>query len=225
MYKSIKELKNKHLKEDIWVITAGSSMDYVPKNLFDNKVTISVNDMVQHFKSDYLVMKDCMKPKFAHTLEYAKKFNIPLLFSKHHEGKSQSQLNNVSNPNSYVFEHNPKLNPFKDEINNLKEDEIINSRSTITTAMHIAAYMGAKNIILCGHDCGTINNKLYYKNYLPAGKHPKQWWGNIEGAISQYEDQTAITREYLKKKYDSNVVSLNPFINFNLENNQYTPTR
>ena len=225
MYKSIVELKNKHKEEDIWIITAGSSMDYVSKDLFDNKITISVNDMVQYFKSDYLVMKDCMKPKFAKALKCAESLNIPLLFTKYHEGKSQSELNKVNNTNSYIFDHNPKIKSFEEEVKNLKENEIINSRSTVTTAMHIAAYMGAKNIILCGHDCGTINGNLYYKNYLPGGKHPKQWWGGLEGAISQYEYQTSITCDYLKRKYNSNVVSLNPFINFNLGGNKYIPTK
>ena len=121
MYKSIKELKNKHKEEDIWVIIAGSSMDYVPRDLFDNKITICVNDMVQHFKSSYLVMKDCMKPKFSDTIKYAESFNIPLLFTKYHEGKSQSKLNEVNNVNSYVFNHNPKLKPFKEEIEELKD--------------------------------------------------------------------------------------------------------
>ena len=221
-YKSIKELKNKHKYQDIWVISAGSSMDYVPKSLFNNKTTIGVNDMIKYFKCDYLVMKDCMKPKFKGAVDYSDEFNIPLIFSKYHEGKSLSSLNKIKNQNSYIFEHNPKLKPFLDEIKELKEDEIVNSRSTITSAIHIAAYMGAKNIILCGHDCGVINGNLYYKKYLPGGKHP---WSGIEHAISKYEDQTAITRDYLKEKYNCNVVSLNPFINFDLEGNQYNPLK
>jgi len=223
MYKSIKELRNKHTGEDIWIITAGSSMDYITEDFFDNKTTISVNDMVQYFKTTYLVMKDCMKPKFRDAVKYANDFNVPLLFTKFHEGKGNSKLNEVVNSNSYVFDHNPKANSFTQEIQELKEDEIVSSRSTITTAMHVAAYFGAKNIILCGHDCGTLNGNLYYKKYRPGGKHPKQYWGGLEGAIAQYEDQTAITRDYLKKKYNCNIVSLNPFLNLGLEGNKHLP--
>lgn len=224
MYKSIKSLKGKHSNQDIWIISAGSSMDYVPESLFYNKITISVNDMIQHFKTDYLVMKDCMKPKFAEAVKYAETHNIPLIFSRYHEGKRNSQLNNVTNINSFVFDHNPKLKGFPEELLELGEDEILNSRSTITTAMHVAAYMGAKNIILCGHDCGEINGNLYYKNYTPGGLHPLQWWSELKGAISKYEDQSSITRNYLTQKYNCNIVSLNPFINMNLEGNKYTPT-
>jgi hypothetical protein len=31
--------------------------------------------------------------------------------------------------------------------------------------MHLAAYMGAKNIILIGHDCGTLNGEPNFKDY------------------------------------------------------------
>ena len=38
MNKSIKELKNIHKGKDIWVLLAGSSMDYVNKSFFENKI-------------------------------------------------------------------------------------------------------------------------------------------------------------------------------------------
>ena len=39
-YKNLKELKNKYQGEDIWVILAGSSMDYVSDEFFKNKIVI-----------------------------------------------------------------------------------------------------------------------------------------------------------------------------------------
>ncbi len=222
MSKNLLELKNKHLGKDIWIISAGSSMDYISKDFFNEKICITVNDMVKHFDCSYVVMKDCHKPKFSEAIKYSLEKNIPLIYSKYHEGKSRSRLNNPTHSNSYFFDHNPKINHFHEEILNLKEDEIIVSRSTITSAMHVAAYMGAKNIILCGHDCGTIDGDLYYSKYRPGNKHPLEYWPDgLKNAISKYEGQSMLTRQLLKERYNCNIVSLNPFISFNLEGYEF----
>ena len=49
MNKSITELRNIHKGQDIWIIGAGSSMDYVDPSFFENKITIGVNQMFQYF--------------------------------------------------------------------------------------------------------------------------------------------------------------------------------
>ena len=51
MYKSIKELKNKHQGEDIWILLAGSSMNYVNNSFFENKITVGQNQMFKHFNN------------------------------------------------------------------------------------------------------------------------------------------------------------------------------
>ena len=53
MQKTIQELKDKHKGEDIWVIAAGSSMDYVDKSFFSNKIVIGQN---QTFKSILVII-------------------------------------------------------------------------------------------------------------------------------------------------------------------------
>ena len=40
MYNSIKDLKNIHVGEDIWIICAGSSMNYFNPDVFNNKIYI-----------------------------------------------------------------------------------------------------------------------------------------------------------------------------------------
>ena len=95
---------------------------------------------------------------------------------------------------------------------------------TITTAIHLAAYMGAKNIILVGHDCGTINGECNFKGYHnnetykiahAKGKDDYVLW------LKKIEDNTIRLKKLLIEKYGCNIYSLNPFINFNLEGNVY----
>ena len=45
------ELKNKHLGDDVWVVLAGSSMDYINHNFFENKIVIGVNQVYKHYNS------------------------------------------------------------------------------------------------------------------------------------------------------------------------------
>jgi len=82
--------------------------------------------------------------------------------------------------------------------------------------------MGAKNIILVGHDCGTINGEPNFKNY-----HNEQTYkiahsrGKTDYIIwlRQIEAQTIVIKNLLKKKYNCNIYSINPFVSLNLEGN------
>jgi len=82
--------------------------------------------------------------------------------------------------------------------------------------------MGAKNIMLVGHDCGTINGDPNFKNYHSEktykiahsrGKTDYIIW------LRQIEAQTIAVKNLLKKKYNCNIHSINPFVSFNLEGN------
>ena len=58
MNKTIQELKDIHKGEDIWVIGAGSSMNYINPSFFENKICISVNQMYEIFPCEYVVGRD-----------------------------------------------------------------------------------------------------------------------------------------------------------------------
>ena len=145
------------------------------------------------------------------------------IYSEYYKGHSNLEKNIVQHDNSYCFSHNPRKEGvwLKDEIPNLQEDDIIVSRSTVTTLMHVAAYMGAKNIILCGHDCGKINNNLYTKGYIENDWNLANWSG-INTFINKLENESILVREYLKNKYDVNIHSINPFLNLRLEGNEFS---
>tara|TARA_R110002050_G_scaffold112135_6_gene226223 strand:+ start:51 stop:734 length:684 start_codon:yes stop_codon:yes gene_type:complete len=226
MSKNIKKLKNKYQGEDIWLLLAGSSVDYIDKSFFENKITIGQNHMFKLFPCNYIVMKDCMEePRFPRAIKQCNELNIPLLYSEYYGGKLSDQKNIVEHDNSYVFSHNPRKPSIwlKDELPNLKEDDIITSRSTVTTLMHIACYMGAKNIILCGHDCGTINGNLYAEGYTESDWKSANNWNGINTFLNKSQNDSILVRDYLKEKYNVNIYSINPFLNLGLENNEFKP--
>ena len=81
--------------------------------------------------------------------------------------------------------------------------------------------MGAFNIVLVGHDCGTIDGVLYEPNYTESD------WGSADNYASKHEwvatieSNTLEVKKKIKEVYNCNIYSLNPFINFGLEGHKY----
>ena len=119
-----------------------------------------------------------------------------MIYSKHDCGVLKA---NETFDNGYYFEH------FNNQNENIilpekQSNKIIVSYSTITSAIHIGAYMGAKNIIICGHDCGTINGKsnyLKYYKYYPNNQNPNAQW--YKQWLKIIESQTILTKKYVKE--------------------------
>ena len=107
-----------------------------------------------------------------------------------------------------------------------ESSRLVVSHSTITTAMHLAAYMGAKNIIIVGHDCGFLDGKAVFDGYYSDLTVPP--WKSIDDHMSwlgQIEEQTLSVKQRLAEVYGTRVVSLNPFVNLGLEGHIYTSAR
>ena len=222
MYKNISELKNKHKGEDIWIVLAGSSMNYVSDSFFENKIVLGSNQVYKHYSCNYIVMKDCMEtPRYTRSVQECKEKNIPLIFSEYYKGDDSKELNTPDYENSYVFKHNSKRTEFDYNLENLKEDEILSSKSTAASIIHIAAYMGAKNIILCGHDCGRLDGDMYYEGYMESDWISSENWSGIDSHTSKIEIETQKLRLYLMETYDCNIHSLNPFLNLGLEGHNF----
>jgi len=76
--------------------------------------------------------------------------------------------------------------------------------------MHLAAWLGASNIVLVGADCGTIDGDGRVKDY-PSGHAP---W-------ALYNQHLLRMKQWLRENYSVEVYSLNPFVNFNLEGHTF----
>jgi len=84
-----------------------------------------------------------------------------------------------------------------------KPNKLVVSYSTITTGIHLAAYMGAKNIILIGHDCGTIDGECNFKDYHTAQTYKIVWRNGKQDYVnwlSKIENQTIKLKSLLKER-------------------------
>lgn len=195
-----------HKGQDIYIIASGKSMDFINPSFFDNKITIGLNYVNIKFKTDYIVGK--------HYEVYIdnEKYGVPIFMSRHNCGGFKECLNDFKK--AVIFEHynNERTKiVFPDPQSGM----IIVSYSTITSAMHIAAWLGAKNILLCGHDGGTINGQLHFEGYKTGVFEKYKFW------LKDRWKETRTVANWLKNAYGCNVYSINPFLSFNLDGNKF----
>jgi len=223
------DYKDIHKGDDVYIIGSGSSCDFIDQSFFENKITIGINQVYKKYKTTYLVrkefslLKESVNNKDADTTIFISKGNCG-----GNNNKNKEYINKIypNSKNIIVYDHNnngasPAHRITKEKLNNLNDNQLVVSHSTITTGIYLAAYMGAKNIILVGHDCGTIDAASNFKGYhtlkTMVQKNQKQYnnWLNV------IEQDTIVLKKYLKNKYNCNVHSLNPFVSFKLEGHKF----
>lgn len=223
-YRSIKEFKDCHKGKDIYVICAGPSSDYVPPRFFTDKIVIGVNNVFKKFPCNYVISKDLKEhPRYTRMVQELKGTDIKLVFSEYHTGHL-SDGKNEPDIEGWYFEHldNQSADMNDEVLSVIGSDKLVVSRSTVTSGLNLAAYMGAQNIILLGHDCGTIDGELYDPTYTEKDWGSANNYSSAPKWVGSIETQTIAVKERLKKVYDCDVLSINPFINFGLEGHRYT---
>jgi len=228
----IEHFKDMHKGADIYVMGSGKSCDFLDPSFFENKTCIGINQAFKRYKPQYIVKKDFLDKD--ETFDYARDNNAIIFYSK----KSMGSLHD-SDPKKYMksdedtskiktirFNHTPLLehNTGYNEIKKIYADATTNntlmiSRSTISSGIHLAFYMGAKNIILVGHDCCFINKESNYDGYHNNKSMKPAWGANDEKGKKDYgewvsacSDISTKTKQVLNNEYQVNLCSINPYV-------------
>jgi hypothetical protein len=124
--------------------------------------------------------------------------------------------------NLYTFNHNINKGPSTSTVTDWppEGDSLYVSWSSITSAMHFAAFLGAKNIIMVAHDCGELDDKSWVDGYV-YNSWDKTKVEEAKERNKQFEIQSIALKKKLIQLYGCNIYSLNPFINYNLEGVKY----
>lgn len=222
MMPDLRELKNKHAGQDIWVLGSGPSMNYVDPAFFDNKITVSVNFGFRRFRCDYLVAKtpwgldERYQP--GEELDLTQEpytLNSALVVSRNSLG-AIAGFPNVLPPGAYVFDHSPNLGPVDPDVTWIGKDvdALVVSFSTITSALHLAAYMGAANIMLCGCDGGILDGKDRFDGYRDTSYTADRAY------YRTFCRQNRIVSDRLQDVYGCRVYGLNPWLDLTLEGHE-----
>ena len=225
MIKYINELINKHKDNDIYIICSGKSLDFIDNSFFDNKITIGVNQTYKKFETTYLIRKDStvldeainFSKNTIHIISNSKNGNLKNNYNKDIINSKYKDKNNI-----YIFNHFQNRHDLLEKDIPEENDKLVVSYSTITSAIHFAQKLGAKNIIIVGHDCGLINGEENFKGYHTEKTIAQKNKNEYIKWLGEIENHTITLKKYLYKKYGINTCSLNPFINLNLEGNIFT---
>src|SRR5688572_652999 len=150
----LKELRKRHLKEDIYIVGTGPSLRLFPFDYLKSKTVIGLNQAYKHFdKLDYcLTIHPYLIPleKFEWNCKWITKVKIT-------DENWQLHTFRKNDKDFYIFNNNNNLKNF-DYIHPEKrgENDLYVGAGIHTGAMHLAALMGAKNIILVGCDFGSL---------------------------------------------------------------------
>lgn len=208
----LSKLKDAYRNQDIYVIGSGPSLSYIDQSFLKDKPIVCVNGTIEKIlQAKYVVAKEPSE----NIQNLAKAKNAILVTCKNHSGV-KGKKNKLLFPDETVI-----FKPNSQSLMMDMEDCLYTSASTITTAMHFAAYIGAKNIILIGHDCGTLDEKVHVEGYDKSDAVTSEDQYGLWMKMNNVEAETQKVKSILKKKMNVNVYSINPFINFQLEGHKY----
>lgn len=210
----LESIANRHRGEVVWVIGSGQSLSYFDPEFFGDKITIGVNLVSLHsFRTTYSITK------YFEDAERLIKFygSQPRVFIPEYEhGNLRHDRTDISRTDCFVFRHNN--NPgsrFDEECWPVAPDSLVASWSTMGSAIHLAAFMGASTCILVGHDAGELDGAKRISTY-PAGDLRE-----LFVLFPEFERQTILIKKIVAERFGMKVYSLNPFVNFNLEGHSF----
>jgi hypothetical protein len=201
--RALESFRNIHPGETVWVLGSGGSLDFLDPSFFNDKICIGVNFVgkvfgisnyftFSHYHSDSLEMSESSRFVFTPKKEHGSR-----------EEWSGTLPANVVLFDTVAGEPGDSFDPFgKDN----PTDGLMIGNSSIHGAIHLAAYIGAKHIVLVGADCGQLNGVDRFNGYV---KGDTPW--------SEYNNKLIMMKRWIFENFGANVYSLNPFVNFNLE--------
>ena len=216
---TLDDFDNIHEGSTIWVFGSGATLEFLDPEFFDDKICISTNLVDEHFPLSEFYLFSHYHPAVKRQLD-----NPRMLHAFTHDLCSTRWSGNYPNGDGeWCFGHpqpdNVVVNVLSfrepsgsgfDPYSHAKRGELVFGSSSIHGSIQLAAHMGAKNIVLVGVDCGTIDGVNRIEGY-PAGHTPWQLYNNHLIAMKRWIGET----------YGANVYSLNPFVNFNLEGHTF----
>jgi hypothetical protein len=204
---------------DVYVFGSGPSLNHIDPSFFDDKIVVTANHgaTLTVDRVDYLVTK-----YHRHAYEYLEKFpGTPIVVTRGNTGLEFGPHLPDDAPFIVVEHNNNTCQSWN--LSQWPEHGLVATWSTITTAMHWAAHIGAANIIMVGHDLGHIDQAGRIPGYRQAADGVADDDGDRH-MWRGFDEQSRLVKAELLRRYDSlkNVVSLLPFINANMEGHAWS---
>lgn len=216
----LSDFRDKHKGADIYVLGSGATLDHVDPEFFWDRVIVATNSVADRLAlyqnatvythSHYHYQDvDVLRHKYPNHMFFCPEGDQGFMGSPSYEAE-----------NVVFYPHVPTHYNF-DVDHQWLDDGIIVGSSSLHGSMHLAAYMGAANIIVCGADCGILDGKTNHGTYQSGDlvrNDATQW-------LDRWEQHLRDVKRKLVDVYGVRIYSLNPFINPNMEGHQWQGSR
>ena len=204
------DLRDTHKGETAWVIGSGPSLNFIDPEFFDNKLCVVPNGVGQSLQlnsfylySNYHVYEEIQHPGCIAAVTL---LNCTL-GQKRWSGEVPDNVA-FSEATSYM----PPGSGWSPYTMPPPEGQIVYGSSSIHGAIHLAVHLGARDVILVGADCGSIDGASNFDSYYSRTQ---------TSSFRVWNDHTILLKKWLSENYGARVYSLNPFVNLNLEGHTF----
>lgn len=206
------DYRDLHNGEDAFILGSGKSIDFYNSEFFRDRLTIAVNDgaLLKVPDAKFIVTK-----YHEHAHRCRDQFpDTQVVVTRMQHGHEEL----IEDTDRLIVVDTPKNTMHNWDPSDFPEDPdlLVSSWSSITTAMHWAAFMGCRAIFMVGADCGRIDGMGrcdgYYEGEATGQEH---YW-------STFERQNQWVAAALHERYGIYTYTLLPFVTPNMDGHTWT---
>jgi len=219
-------LAGRHAGEDIWVLGSGPSLGFVSPEFFAGRVTICVNFVYRNFPATY-----CSTTS-GHPLRKAVKSRRPWIVPDRQQalpdGKRMTRRPGIR----WIAARGVRVDSPEEIMRApLGPDDLLVGRTSMISAIHAAAILGARAVFVVGLDGGSLDGRWRYEGYR-AGFYAHAAEGRLKPRRKATGDRKNVPgwmadvralRERLLADYGCRVVGFSPFIGLDHEGHVFAP--
>lgn len=220
---TLKDFKNYLPGSTVFVVGSGFSLHWLKGLRLNDFIVIGVNRIAPFFPCDFVIVHHHESiPEIQQNGDYDH-----LFVSRYPQCVIDGEAPNHEGKDYIVYDHcnqgyhRTDFSPLKPSFQAAHPNHILTGGNTVINAIGLAVYMGAKNIILAGCDGGAINGNSNIEGYHPETDLSKiyQTGHSLRSLALNMEIRTEL------KKHGISLMTLSPFLDYNLEGNSFTSFR
>jgi len=207
------ELTDTRKGETAFVIGSGKTLDYYDPAFFDDKLTIGVNSgwSLRLDRVDYMVTK--YHPIATEWVDSDRVGTTVVTRGL----RGHRNLQPLTDDRMVVVDHNE--NSVERWDGEWPEDGLVATHSSITTAMHLAAVLGARSLVMVAADCGTLDDDTNSEGHTNERDFASEsvWREKFQS----FDRQNQKVANILRERYGLAVMSMLPFVTPNMEGHRF----